>query len=238
MADRNRRRRNRRRRRRERRGGGFETGGDLVQEGPSVDERVKQEIDAGREFGAGLEQEFLSPEAVAAARTAEEQELIDLRRARLDGLTPEELLNFREEGLRDIDREFAGASRRLAASGLGRVRGGAAAGRVGALLGQQLGQRAELEGDLRRLQTERREAALGALEQTLGATLEAQRQRQQDALQTVLGGIGARTSLAGGFRGEDLARDAQQQALDESRRARRSERRLARQFERQSAGLF
>jgi len=236
MARGNRKRKNRKKRRRERRA---EEEAVTIQkpDKEAIDALVNERIAEGTEFGEGLNQKFLSGDALSASRSAEDAELIALKRAQLSGLSPEEEMLMRETGLAAQAQEFAGADRLLGGSNIGGVRGRAGAARFNPLLRQKFEQRNELERGISTEKANRRAAALESFGTSLGDIQARELGLAKDKLATEQGSIGALSSLRGGLEGNDLAFQNLQAQQDAQAKALRQQNRQLNRFQRQSNSL-
>lgn len=115
-------------------------------------------------------QQSSTTKGVDADRSDEIKRLLSLRESQLSGYNNKEMNILREDAQKEIERNTQGALSQLRSQlGASGVRGGSALGRQVGLLQGEAGQKADLERKLLIDQMNRREGAIGALENLTAA---------------------------------------------------------------------
>lgn len=115
-------------------------------------------------------QQASAGQGVEAKRSDEVKRLLALRESQLSGYNTKEMNLLREDAQREIERNTQGALSQLRSQlGASGIRGGSALGRQVGLLQGEAGQKADLERKLLIDQMNRREGAIGALENLTAA---------------------------------------------------------------------
>lgn len=136
----------------------------------------------------------------AKTRTADTQQIIDLRKANLAGFSPEEINAMRAQEVSQMGRAQSTALRQLrGAQAQAGLRGGAAAAQQANILAQSQAARANVERDLFLQNIAQRRAALGDYESSVRGVEGEEFARRTGAL----GGLEASTQ---GARADELAR--------------------------------
>jgi len=220
---------------------------------PGSKQSVRAELEAGAEFGREIGQEFFAEGSLGrleTGRSEEIKELIELRRANLEGLTPEEQRQIRERAEIDANRQAQQSRRnlikRLASTN---QRGAVAAGLLGDIDRERFRAQRGITSDVFSENIDRKRAALGefgslltgqqAFEQGTNVFNLNQRAAEVGGRAGAVGqGIGLFGGIAAGQRGEAFAQEQFTFQQEEAERIRKQQLEILRRQQKFQKNLF